>query len=151
MINIFGNKWFSTFHTVSSGRFPKVKFLIKGIKITLVSICFMVSVAYARHCSKCLCLCVCACTQLRPTLCDPMACSPPGSSVCGILQGRILSGWPFPSSGDLPHPGIEPKSLASLAWAGRFFTTVPPGKPQKPPINFMLQGHLNFVRCLKHP
>ena len=28
--------------------------------------------------------------QSRPTLCDPMGCSPPGSSVHGILQARIL-------------------------------------------------------------
>ena len=33
---------------------------------------------------------------------------------------------PFPSSGDLPDPGIE---TASLALAGGFFTTEPPGKP----------------------
>ena len=33
---------------------------------------------------------------------------------------------PFPTPGDLPDPGIEP---ASLALAGRFFTTEPPGKP----------------------
>ena len=30
--------------------------------------------------------------QLCLTLCDPMDCSPPGSSVHGILQARILSG-----------------------------------------------------------
>ena len=37
------------------------------------------------------------------------------------------AGWvPFPSSGDLPNPGIEPLSPAQ---SGRFFTTVPPGKP----------------------
>ena len=29
-------------------------------------------------------------TQSCPTLCDPMDCSPSGSSVCGILQARIL-------------------------------------------------------------
>ena len=29
-------------------------------------------------------------TQLCPTLCDPMDCSPPGSSAHGILQARIL-------------------------------------------------------------
>ena len=28
--------------------------------------------------------------QSCPTLCDPTDCSPPGSSVCGILQARIL-------------------------------------------------------------
>ena len=35
----------------------------------------------------------CTCAKLmqsRPTLCDPMDCSPPGSSVHAILQGRIL-------------------------------------------------------------
>ena len=29
----------------------------------------------------------------------------------------------MPSSGDLPDPGIEPLSLASPVWAGRFFIT----------------------------
>ena len=28
--------------------------------------------------------------SLSLTLCDPVDCSPPGSSVCGILQERIL-------------------------------------------------------------
>ena len=32
-------------------------------------------------------------------------------------------------SGDLPDPGIEPKSLVSPVLAGRFFTTEPPGNP----------------------
>ena len=36
---------------------------------------------------------------------------------------------PFPPIGDLPNPGIEPESPASPALAGRFFTNVPPGKP----------------------
>ena len=33
-----------------------------------------------------------------PTLCDPMDCSPPGSSVQGILQARILDRVAMPSS-----------------------------------------------------
>ena len=37
------------------------------------------------------------------------------------------SGLSFPTSGDLPHPGIKP---VSPALAGRFFTTVPLGKPR---------------------
>ena len=36
------------------------------------------------------CLNVCSVTQLCLTLCDPLDCSPPGSSVHGILQARIL-------------------------------------------------------------
>jgi len=35
------------------------------------------------------------------------------------------SGFPFPSPGDLPNPGIKP---TFPALAGRFFTTDPPGK-----------------------
>ena len=35
---------------------------------------------------------------------------------------------PFPTPGDHPKSGIEPMSLESPALAGRFFTTVPPGK-----------------------
>ena len=46
--------------------------------------------------------------QLCPTLCDPMDCSPPGSSVLGILQARILDSVAIPSSRDLPDPGIKP-------------------------------------------
>ena len=33
---------------------------------------------------------MCSVTQLCLTLCDPMDCSPPGSSVHGIFQARIL-------------------------------------------------------------
>ena len=58
--------------------------------------------------------------QLRPTLCDPMDCRPPGSPVHGILQARILEWVATPFPGDLPDPGIEPQSPA-LDWIG-FFT-----------------------------
>ena len=50
--------------------------------------------------------------QSCPTLCDPMDCSPPDSSVHGTLQARIWSGLPCPPPGDLPEPGIEPESPA---------------------------------------
>ena len=43
-----------------------------------------------------------------------------------LSMGFPRRGWPFPSPGDLPDPGIE---LASPALAGRFVTIVPPGKP----------------------
>ena len=46
--------------------------------------------------------------QSCPTLCHPMDCSLPGSSVHGILQARILSRVRFPSPRDLPDPGIKP-------------------------------------------
>ena len=38
----------------------------------------------------CVRVCVCVYALSCPTLCDPMDYSPPGSSVHGILQARIL-------------------------------------------------------------
>ena len=73
-------------------------------------------------------LCADVCAQLCPTLCDPMDCSPPGSSIHGIFQARILEGLPFPPLGNLPDIGIERSSLVSPTVASRFFTTAPPGK-----------------------
>ena len=58
------------------------------------------------------------------TLCNPMDCSPPGSSVHGILQPRILEWVAVSSSRDLPDPGIESAPLMSPALAGVFFTSV---------------------------
>ena len=58
---------------------------------------------------------MCSVAQLCPTLCDPMNCSPPGSSVHGILQARILAWIACPPPGYLPDPGIEPTSLALKA------------------------------------
>ena len=55
-----------------------------------------------------------------------MDCRPPGSSVHGILQARILEWVACPPEGDLPYPEIL---LESPALAGGFFTTKPPGKP----------------------
>ena len=140
--------------------------------------------------------------QSSPSVCDPMDCSPPGSSIHGILQARILgwvaisssrgsspprdwtqvsrivgrcftlwatreakvkvkslsrvwlfatrwtaahqalsmgfsrqeywNGLPFPSPGDLPNPGIEPRSPALQADA---LTSEPPGKPVRDGYN----------------
>ena len=53
-----------------------------------------------------------------PTLCDPVGCSPPGSSVHGILQARILE-WIGCLALVQGVPAIEP---ASSTLASRFFT-----------------------------
>ena len=42
------------------------------------------------------------------TLCDPMDCNPPGSSVYGFSRQEYWSELSFPSQGDLPDPGINP-------------------------------------------
>ena len=56
------------------------------------------------------------------------ACQAPLSM--GFLRQEYWSGLPFLSAGDLPDVGIKLTSLLSLALAGRFFTTEPPGKPK---------------------
>ena len=61
--------------------------------------------------------------QSCPTLCNPMDCSLPGSSVHRNLQARILEWVASPPSGDLPNLGMEPGSFMSPAFAGGFFTT----------------------------
>ena len=56
----------------------------------------------------------------RVRLCDPMDCSPPSSSVCGIFQTRILQWVVMPSS----RGSSQPKDwTCGSCIAGRFFTT----------------------------
>ena len=67
---------------------------------------------------------------LCPTLCDPMDCSPPGSSVYGILQARILGWAAMPSSRGSSRPRDQIHIFCGSFSAGRFFTAEPPGKPK---------------------
>ena len=60
-------------------------------------------------------------TQSCLTLYDPMK-----YTIHGILQTRILE-WPFPSPGDLPNQGIEPRSPALQVDS---LPAEPPGKPK---------------------
>ena len=60
-------------------------------------------------------------TQSCPSLCDLI-----DYTVHGILQGRILEWEPFPSPGDLPNQGIEPRSPT---WQVDSLPAEPPGKP----------------------
>ena len=68
--------------------------------------------------------------QSCSTLCDPIDCSPQGSSVHGILQARRLE-WvaiPFSRGSFLPRdPGIKPRSPALQADS---LQSEPPGKPK---------------------
>ena len=60
---------------------------------------------FLRFMSYSICLlCMCSLAQLCPTLCDPMDCSPPGSSVHGILQARILEWVALPFSRGFSQP-----------------------------------------------
>ena len=73
----------------------------------------------------------CVCAQLCLTFGDPMECSLPGFSVHGILQARILEwvaiSYPCGSS----QSRDQTRVFCTYCTAGCFFTSVPPGKPQR--------------------
>ena len=69
-------------------------------------------------------------TQSCPTLCDPMDCSPLGSSVHGILQARTLE-WvviSFSRGSSWTEPRIEPESPT---WQADFLPSEPPYSVQQ--------------------
>jgi len=61
-------------------------------------------------------LCVLMHAQSCSTLCDPMDCSPPGSSVHGIFQEEYWSGLSFPPPGHIPTQGLNLHLLHLLHW-----------------------------------
>ena len=75
----------------------------------------------------CVCVCVCVCVRAHLIVSDSLWSHQ--APVPGISQARILE-WvailSFPTPGDLTDPEIKPESPEST---GRFFTTLPPGKP----------------------
>ena len=68
-------------------------------------------------------MCAGSAAQSCPTLCDPMDCCLPGSSIHGISQARILEWVAISSSRGSLLPSASP------ALAGTFSTAEPPGKP----------------------
>ena len=84
--------------------------------------------------------------RLYPTLCNPVDCSLPDSSVHGIFQARILSGLPFPYPGNLPNPETEPRPPALQA------DSLPTELPTKPfqivrePL-FLLRAIKSVINC----
>ena len=57
----------------------------------------------------------------------------------GLSGQEYWSGLSFPTSGDLPDPGIKPSPLASPALAGRFFTTSTTWEAQSPTYSATIQ------------
>ena len=64
-----------------------------------------------------------ACPFSSVQLIVTLHCRPPDSSVHGVSRQEYWSGFSCPIPGDLPKPGIKPKSLASPALAHRFSTS----------------------------
>ena len=61
-------------------------------------------------------------------------------------------GLPFPTPGNILNPGIKSVSPASLALAGRFFTTGPPGKLLQPnyQCSSLTEWKSNCSKALAH-
>ena len=77
-------------------------------------------------------------TESSLILFNPVDCSPPGSSVHGILQARIVEWVAIPFSRDLPDPGIEP-GVSNIA--GELFTTSVTRKPK-----FAIHRHRKIIQ-----
>ena len=91
-----------------------------------------------------------ACAQPRPTLGNPMECSPPASSVHGVFQARILEWVAISSSRGSSWPWDRTLN-SCISWIrSGFFTTAPPGDPFKYEISILqncLWGNLSsFLR-----
>ena len=65
-------------------------------------------------------------TQSCRSLCDPMDCSPLAPLSRGFSRQEHRSGLPFPSPGDLPNSGFEPRSHT---WQADSLPADPPGMP----------------------
>ena len=82
-------------------------------------------------------------TLLCPTLCDPMDCSPPGSSAHGNLQARILERVAIPF---FRRPS-QPRDWTPFpCFAGRFFTVWAVKEPDHP----IWPSHNVFLLFFKH-
>ena len=75
----------------------------------------------------CVCVCVCVCLLSRVRLfATPWTVAHQAPLSMRFSRQEDWSGFPFPTPGDLPDPGIEP---TSPAWQADSLPRVPPGKP----------------------
>ena len=93
----------------------------------------------------CVCVCVCVCLHMLslqscPSLYDPTDCSPPGSSVHGILQARILESLVMPSSKWSSQTRNQTCVSQIFCVAAGFFTAELQGKPPWSPSHIHFPG-----------
>ena len=105
--------------------FAKYLALHKLLKFIFIQSQQQASSSFYSLMNACVCVCVCVCglvTWSYASVCGPMDYSPPGSSVHGVSQARILERVTISFSKIFPNPGIELVSPVFPASAGRFFT-----------------------------
>ena len=74
----------------------------------------------------------------RVRLCDPMDCSPQAPLSMEFSRQEYWNGLPWPPPGDLPNPGIKPRSPALQVDS---LLSEPPGKPKNTVV-----GNLSFLQ-----
>ena len=133
------------------------KFYINSILINFLNIIdiILTSPHLLSLCKPCfilnVCICICMHAQLCPTLCDSVNCSLPGSPCSWDSPGKNIGmGCHFLLQGNHPHPRIKPMSPLSPALAGRFFTPVPPGKPNIYIYEIMKIFFISFYKIFKY-
>ena len=84
-------------------------------------------------------MCMCVQLQLCLTLCDPITVACQASLSMRFSRQEYWSGWPCPPPGDLPNPGIEPRSPTLQVDS---VPSEPPEKPKKTGVGSLslLQG-----------
>ena len=88
---------------------------------------------------SCVCVCVCVCVLTHVWLfAAPWTLAHQAPLSMEFSRKEYWNGLPLPTSGDLPNPGIKPKSPMSIPLAGRFFTT-----------NTIWEGSLNSQQLFK--
>ena len=95
----------------------------------------------------------CSVAQSCPTLCDPIDCSPPGSSVHGIVLARILECFAIHFARGSSPPRDQ---TCLLPWQAGSLLLPPPGKSQashQPPLPSVCPAHLlrmpwSLLRCV---
>ena len=84
------------------------------------------------------------------TLCNPMDCSPPGSSVHGILQTRMLEWVAAPSFRGSSQPR-DRTQVSHLHWQAGSLPLAPAGKPRESKTHFVSIGRLRDMRVVQSP
>ena len=88
---------------------------------------------------------VCVHAQSCLTLCKPLDCSPPASSVHGIFQARILEWFAIPFSRGFSWPRNRTRITCIV---GRFFTVEPLGSPSTQERAELLQAEKAYTQCI---
>ena len=121
--NYFGeNLGFTVFHKTETFVWEKIRTLVDwcGLILWLSIVLFLMAYKLRGVTISCCAVCVCLVAQSCLTLCDPMDCSPPGSSVHRVFLARLLKWLAIPFLGS-----FQPRDQTQVSCiAGRLFTVL---------------------------